>query len=150
MARRTVTFVVLSIVAVALWIIAVQQSRRGENVTFRENGTRSIFNHVEQQLIALANKGPIPATSVSRMMAIETYTTSNLNRRGGWGTLSLKGCDAWGNPLQIQKLGERQFVVWSFGPNERDDEQKGDDIVRTISIDGGDMPFIRERSGPYP
>ena len=146
MARQVVTFVGMSLVTVGLVAFAVQQVKRRELVAFRTNATHLIIDAVEEQFLSLALDGTIPPTSVSNIMAIDTYTTLNLRRRGdSFARLALKGCDAWGNLMYIQEITEWQFVVWSLGPNQQDDQQKGDDIVRSISIDVSNVPIIRER-----
>jgi hypothetical protein len=47
-------------------------------------------------------------------------------------------CDAWGNKIHarvLRKGGEMHVVLWSDGPNRRNDSGKGDDIVLECDIE---------------
>lgn len=140
---------IASVLVTAYYFIFMWNSgRRTHGPGHIINSQRSDLNELAGNIaFAYLDQTNNPLTNVSNRLAIansnlyQMFASSSLADRPGWAKLHLSNSnhivDLWQNDLNCEALRTNNkivLVIWSNGPNGKNDLRKGDDIVSEIEL----------------
>jgi hypothetical protein len=111
-------------------------------VASRQAGNKKLVTRIYMRNLSLIikkvhedNGVPHPVGFSEMILLLEQYWGAELESRQPCDLTAKTFLDAWGEPIVIQYNDPAEYVMISFGLNRKDDNRKGDDIVRMFKID---------------